>query len=61
MEDEDRIQETILRDIHQAGSVLYREKYRYLAYSYRLLLAGLVLALVTAASEFLLAGWPARA
>ena len=54
MDDVDAIQDTILRDIHQAGTVLYREKFRYLAYSYRLLLAGLVLGIASAGVEFLL-------
>ena len=33
---------TMARDIHQAGMVLQRKKYRMLAYAYRTLLAGLV-------------------
>jgi hypothetical protein len=55
MRDEGRVYEAILRDIHQAGRVLYREKYRYLAYSYRLLLAGFTLAILAALIEWLLA------
>ena len=37
-----RIYRTMARDIHQAGSVLQKKKYRMLAYAYRTLLAGLV-------------------
>jgi len=39
---EEAIYRTMARDIHQAGSVLARKKYRMLAIAYRLLLAGLV-------------------
>src|SRR5687768_3906925 len=37
-----RIYRTMARDIHQAGTVLYRKKYRMLGFAYRTLLAGLV-------------------
>ena len=39
---DDTVYRTMARDIHQAGSVLQNKKYRYLAYAYRTLLAGLV-------------------
>jgi hypothetical protein len=39
---DDRIYRTMARDIHQAGSVLQRKKYRMLRYAYATLLAGLV-------------------
>jgi hypothetical protein len=39
---EHSIYRTMARDIYQAGSVLYRKKYRMLGYAYRTLLAGLV-------------------
>lgn len=38
---------TMLRDLYQNGQVLQNKKYRYLAYAYRLFLAGLALSLVT--------------
>ena len=37
-----RIYRTMARDIHQAGTVLQKKKYRMLGYAYRTLLAGLV-------------------
>ena len=39
---DDKIYRTMARDIHQAGSVLKRKKYRMLRYAYTTLLAGLV-------------------
>ena len=36
------IYRTMARDIHQAGTVLQKKKYRMLGYAYRTLLAGLV-------------------
>lgn len=39
---EDRIYRTMARDIHQAGMVLQKKKYRMLRYAYATLLAGLV-------------------
>lgn len=38
----------MLRDLHQNGQVLQRKKYRWLGRAYRLFLAGLVLAGITA-------------
>ena len=43
---EHRIYRTMARDIHQAGTVLQRKKYRMLGYAYRTLLAGLVASFV---------------
>ena len=37
---------TMLRDIHQNGTVLHRKKYRFLGYAYWTFLTGLVLTLV---------------
>ena len=39
---DDSIYRTMARDIHQAGSVLQKKKYRMLRYAYTTLLAGLV-------------------
>ncbi len=55
MDDDARVIETVVRDIHQAGVVLYQQKYRYLAYSYRLLLAGLVLSVLSVGIEWMVA------
>jgi hypothetical protein len=52
MDDDARVIETVLRDIHQAGTVLYHQKYRYLGYSYRLLMLGLVLSMATVGIEW---------
>jgi hypothetical protein len=38
---------TMLRDMYQNGQVLYRRKYRYLGYAYRVFVAGLVLTLAS--------------
>jgi hypothetical protein len=43
---EHRIYRTMARDIHQAGTVLHRKKYRMLGYAYRTLLAGLIASFV---------------
>ena len=43
---EEDIYETMLRDTYQNGIVLARRKYRYLAYAYRLFVAGLTLTFV---------------
>jgi len=42
-----RIYRTMARDIHQAGTVLEKKKYRMLVYAYRTLLAGLIASAVT--------------
>jgi hypothetical protein len=42
-----RIYRTMARDIHQAGMVLEKKKYRMLVYAYRTLLAGLIASAVT--------------
>ena len=39
---DDQVYRTMARDIHQAGTVLQRKKYRMLRYAYATLLAGLV-------------------
>lgn len=42
LESDESVYRTMARDIHQAGTVLRKKKYRYLGYAYRVLLAGLV-------------------
>ena len=44
---DDSMYRTMARDIHQAGSVLQRKKYRMLRYAYTTLLAGLIASAVT--------------
>jgi hypothetical protein len=44
-ESDDRVYETIIRDIYQLGVVLHTKKYKYLSYSYRLFIAGLAVSL----------------
>lgn len=46
---------TMLHDIYQNGQVLQRKKYKYLAYAYKLFMAGLCLTVVTFALEH---AWP---
>ncbi len=41
--DRERVYRMMLRDIHQNGSVLYRKKYRFLTYAFRIFLVGLVM------------------
>ena len=43
---------TILKDIHQNGQVLYKRKYRYLTYAYRIFLTGLLLTWLIYAAEY---------
>ena len=42
MRSEEKVYRMMARDLHQNGSVLHRHKYRYLKYSYRTFLVGLV-------------------
>ncbi|MEM7690702.1 MAG: Pycsar system effector family protein [Pseudomonadota bacterium] len=41
----------MLRDVHQNGQVLYRRKYRFLSYAYRVFLGGLFLTLLAYLAE----------
>jgi hypothetical protein len=50
-ETDERLFRLMLHDIHQHGKVLLERKYRYLAYAYRVFVAGLVLTLVAFAAE----------
>jgi hypothetical protein len=51
LETDDRVFRLMLHDIHQHGRMLLRRKYRYLAYAYRVFVAGLILTLVAFAVE----------
>lgn len=42
----------MLKDIHQNGQVLYRRKYRFLTYAYRIFLGGLLLTWLVYAVEY---------
>lgn len=42
--DDARVYETLVKDLHSLGSYLYFKKYRYLRYSYFLLLTGFIIA-----------------
>ena len=44
------------RDFYQIGQVLYRKKYRYLGYSYRAFVIGLVLTLASLCLELFAPG-----
>lgn len=48
---DDKIYETMVRDMYQNGCVLARKKYRYLGYAYRIFLAGLCLSFVAFVGE----------
>ena len=43
---------TILKDIHQNGQVLYKRKYRFLTYAYRIFLSGLLMTWLIYVAEF---------
>ncbi|NNC73184.1 MAG: hypothetical protein HKN78_09975 [Sphingomonadaceae bacterium] len=43
LKDREQVYRLMLRDIHQNGTVLYRKKYRFLTYAFRIFLVGLVL------------------
>ena len=48
---DERVFRMMLHDIYQNGLVLQRKKYRFLAYAYRLLIAGLLITLAVFAIE----------
>jgi len=52
METDEQVFRTIAHDIYQNGQVLYRRKYRFLAYAYRLFIAGLCVTLAVFAFEW---------
>ena len=45
----------MLKDIHQNGQVLYKRKYRFLTYAYRIFLGGLLITWLVYAGEYLAA------
>ncbi len=48
----DQVYRAMAVDIYQMGLVLYRKKYRYLGFSYRVFLVGLIVTPVVAAVDF---------
>jgi hypothetical protein len=54
LHDDETLLSTMLRDIHQNGTVLATRKYRYLGLAYRTFIAGLTLTLLTFAAEMAL-------
>jgi hypothetical protein len=43
MADDGKVYETIVNEIYQMGQLLHHRKYRFLGYSYRLFLTGILL------------------
>jgi hypothetical protein len=43
---------TMLRDVHQNGTVLYQRKYRFLTYAYSIFLGGLTITVLIYAGEY---------
>ncbi|MBD3319811.1 MAG: hypothetical protein GF350_01815 [Chitinivibrionales bacterium] len=48
------VYEAIFNDVQQLGRVLYRKKYRFLGYSYRILLIGLIITFCIVAAEWVM-------
>lgn len=51
LEDDEALFRAMLKDIHQNGQVLYRRKYRFLSYAYRIFLGGLAITMAIYAFE----------
>ena len=49
LRDDPSVYTALAMDMYGIGNVLYRKKYRYLAYSYRIFLGGLFLTFLTGA------------
>ncbi len=54
LEDSAKMRRAMLRDIHQMGTSLYRRKYRYLAYAFRVAFIGYGLSFGVALVEFVI-------
>jgi len=54
LQSEESLYRTMLRDMYQNGQVLYRRKYRYLGYAYRVFVIGLVMTLTSFVIELTL-------
>ncbi len=55
LEDDEMLYRAMLKDIHQNGQVLYRRKYRFLGYAYRIFLGGLAVTMAIYTYEVLMA------
>ena len=53
LEDDETVFRTMMHDVYQNGQVLYRRKYRFLAYAYRLFIAGLCVTLAVFVLEWI--------
>ncbi len=51
MKSDAKVYETIILDIYNLGTVLQNKKYRYLSYSYRILLAGMIISVILFVGE----------
>ncbi|HEA66067.1 MAG TPA: hypothetical protein ENI07_04500 [Desulfobacterales bacterium] len=51
MKSDAKVYETIILDIYNLGTVLQKKKYRFLSYSYRILLAGMIISVILFAGE----------
>ena len=52
--DDETLFRAMLKDIHQNGQVLYKRKYRFLSYAYRIFLGGLAITMATYCVETLI-------
>lgn len=53
LEDDNEVRRAMLRDIHQMGSDLYRTKFRYLSYAFRVAFIGYAISFAVALVEFI--------
>jgi len=51
MKSDAKVYETIILDIYNLGTVLQNKKYRFLTYSYRILLAGMIISVILFTGE----------
>ena len=51
--DDEAVLRIMLRDVHQNGQILYRRKYRYLSYAYRVFLGGLAITMIAYLADML--------
>ncbi len=51
--DDEAVLRIMLRDVHQNGRILYRRKYRFLSYAYRVFLGGLAITMLAYFAEMI--------
>ena len=51
--DDEAVLRIMLRDVHQNGQILYRRKYRFLSYAYRVFLGGLAITMLAYLAEMM--------